>query len=765
MWRRLARSSATVARRSSIVYCVSVSQFRTYRSLCLPSNYCLATISRTFASASARYESRAHDVKVRDFALHELVRRPWFDLQEYCGPIEMSKVRQTLPLVWKKLISHAQGSGEMASEIVDDFYEVARRWRLPKLQRDVFSYMETHFLECVSFEMYGQMFTNLLAAKEAQTMRAIFERAMTRYDLEQGQTPPEIVYRLGIGAAIALDDYAGVKTLMREMEAKGVKPSIEIVTRVMVAQATNGDVKTVVKAAESLNLQSDKKLHEADLNRVITSLGIAGEPDAAFEFYRKSQVRLSSKTLMTLLLVCRKNARPKHALAVLSNRRSFGLKMLPEQYPMLLEIVEELNIGGAPGNEMASIYEEMRADNVPFTERVHALIARNQQHLHGTPFLVTPSAEGEMEAQLRTNELDLPLLHKLVDARKYGQAAAIMDSYVLPVSNDMISSDKHHGIDCLSEECTVVPPWLADIAVEVYSHNQEIEKVRSLLRGFLCVRGDFRHALSRIVGIFGGKGKLRDNRIAYEAFLAMQFQGLQIFRIRDALTLFKQNQDTKAALLLLWQVSKQIAGAMKDAKTAARHQEDFMRTLKSSGVLNFDPRRAIILIRMEYQYGQANMRTSLAPWPRPLVMIGKLYTPNEFMLVWDDMTRRSVAPSKAILRVVVPVMCGSVDVSINDSESWKGMKLFVLRGYHQAVEDRHDKYVLPVACFSMLLEAAVEIGTIEDVNVVYAGAVKTLRASTNKKHYSPADHSRILEAWNTTKSKKAADEHGALRDT
>lgn len=34
------------------------------------------------------------------------------------------------------------------------------------------------------------------------------------------------------------------------MEAKGVEPSIEIITRVMVAQAANEDVKIVVKVVE-----------------------------------------------------------------------------------------------------------------------------------------------------------------------------------------------------------------------------------------------------------------------------------------------------------------------------------------------------------------------------------------------------------------------------------------------------------------------------------------------------------------------------------
>lgn len=319
--------------------------------------------------------------------------------------------------------------------------------RLSKLQRDVFDYMEAHYLERISFEMYGQMFNILTFAKDPQRMRAIFERAMTRYDPEQGQVPPEIVYRLGITAAIALKDYVGVKMLVRDMETKGAKPSVEIVSRVMVAQAQSGDAKTVLAAAEKLNPQDGRKWHEADINRIITSLGIAGEPDAAFDFYRKSQMRLSPQTCMKLMLVCRGNSRPKHAFAILANRRRFGLKMSPFQYPTLLEIIEELGIAGAPGNEMALILKEMRDNSVQFNDRVHALIARNQQHLHGTAFMLTPSISDvgdgkedgvELEAQARTKEADKPLLRELLDSRKFAQAAAIVNSYLLPVSDDVI---------------------------------------------------------------------------------------------------------------------------------------------------------------------------------------------------------------------------------------------------------------------------------------------------------------------------------------
>ncbi|EGZ16134.1 hypothetical protein PHYSODRAFT_507682 [Phytophthora sojae] len=770
MWRRLA---AAVARRSPNAPRVDVLRLRTCRPLALSCSQHLLVSGRPFSSRD-RDASRVNDVKVRDIELRELVRRPWIEMQEYYGPVEMAKV---------------------APEIVEDFYEAARVCRLSKLQRDVFDYMEAHYLERISFEMYGQMFNILTFAKDPQRMRAIFERAMTRYDPEQGQVPPEIVYRLGITAAIALKDYVGVKMLVRDMETKGAKPSVEIVSRVMVAQAQSGDAKTVLAAAEKLNPQDGRKWHEADINRIITSLGIAGEPDAAFDFYRKSQMRLSPQTCMKLMLVCRGNSRPKHAFAILANRRRFGLKMSPFQYPTLLEIIEELGIAGAPGNEMALILKEMRDNSVQFNDRVHALIARNQQHLHGTAFMLTPSISDvgdgkedgvELEAQARTKEADKPLLRELLDSRKFAQAAAIVNSYLLPVSDDVIKGDRIEEANSVGEEPAIVPDWLADTAIEAYSQNQEVAKVRSLVRGFMCVRGDFKHALSRVVGLFGGNGKQRDSRMVYEAFLAMQVQGFPIFRVRDALTRFKQHQDSKAAFKLLMQVSGQIAEALRDSnciENAAKHQEDFMRVLERSGELNFDPVRTVrdvlrvLLASKELGIVFAAL-DQLASDGIPIRSLdyetifsamskanragGKVFSVEDFMKVWEDMARRSVAPSKALLRLVIPVLCGNDNMD-GISDKRKRRQLAVIEGYQQAAKDRRDNYVLPVACFSTLLESAAETGSVEDVNAIHAGAVRGLGASMNKRHLSLAEHSKILDTWQAIKSEKAAAESDAAQ--
>ncbi|KAF1775073.1 hypothetical protein GQ600_4110 [Phytophthora cactorum] len=107
--------------------------------------------------------------------------------------------------------------------------------------------------------------------------------------------------------------------------------------------------------------------------------------------------------------------------------------------------------------------------------------------------------------------------------------------------------------------------------------------------------------------------------------------------------------------------------------------------------------------RMEFLFEQSTMRTSSTSDKD-----GKLYTAEDFMTVWEDMTRRSVAPNKAALRLAIPALCEREDAC--DDDGWKRRKRALIQGYHQAAKDRFDNYVLPIACFSTLIEAAAETG-------------------------------------------------------
>ncbi|KAF4322297.1 hypothetical protein BBO99_00004099 [Phytophthora kernoviae] len=714
-------------------------------------------------------------------------RRSWDDLEGEFGSEELKKVRQTLPMTWKKLSIEE----EMAPDLVKEFFTAARQCQLFKLQWEVFKYMEMHYLDQVTYEMYGQMFDYLMTNKEPEKMQVVFERAISRYDPEQGRVAPEIVFRIGICAAIALADYVEMQALMHKMVANGVEPSVEIVTRVLVARAKHGDAKAVLATAANLNPLDGRNWHEADVNRVIASLGISGDPDAAFDFYRRTQTRLSSHTVMALMHVCRENARPKHALAILANRRRFGLKMLPAQYPRLLEIIEELDIAGAPASEMALVLQEMKENGVWFGNRVHAVIARNQQHLQGTPFMATildsNSSDGQSAVhavvQVRDKGVDVSLVRELLDTRKFAQAAAIVDAYTKPVSEKMISGNIQGDQD---KEAMIVPGWLADMAVEAYSQNQEVHKVQSLVQGFSCARGNFRHALTRTVGLFGGKGKMRNNRIAYDAFLAMQFQGFAIFRVRDALARFDEFQDTQAILELLDQMAAEIAeavhatGGAKNGYDTRGCPVDLMHTLGKSGKLHFDPRRAIrdafrILVSTKQLEKVVAALDHLGSYGVPVRTVdyesifaamnkanatNEVFSPEDFMVIWEDMTCRGVAPSKTILRLTIPALCSKTET--DDADEWEIRQRAIIQGYHQAALDRHDIYVLSVSCFSTLLAAAAEAGSVDDVQTVYSGAVKSLGASMNKKNLSPADHSEMMETWATVRLEKVAAENSAL---
>ncbi|KAG7388272.1 hypothetical protein PHYBOEH_007909 [Phytophthora boehmeriae] len=786
MWRRLAlRSAAAVAHGASSVRRVDAAHpsIRLSRRLQSPSQ--LSVEKRRFASISdvGNAPKSSDYVMVRGIPLRELSSRSWDDLTEEFGSKEMAKTRQTLPMTWKVL----SGDEKVAPDIVKEFFSVARHYGLFKLQWEIFSYMETHYLNQVTYEMYGQVFNYLMTKKEPEKMRAIYERAMAQHDPERGRVAPEIVFRFGICAAITLDDYAEMQSLMRKMVASGVEPSGEIVTRVMVARAKHGDTKAVLATAAKLDPQDDRKWHEADVNRVILSLGSSGEPDAAFDFYRRTQSRLSSHTVMALMHVCHGNARPKHALAILANRRRFGLKMLPEQYPRLLEIIEELGIAGAPAFEMALMLTEMKENGVYFGTRVHAVIARNQQHLQGTRFMATVLDSNTSDgpavvkdaAQIRVKDVDIPLVRELLDARKFAQAAAIVDAYMKPVY-DETTSDKIQGSQ--DKEAMIVPDWLADMAVEVYTQNHEVDKVQSLVQGFKFVRGNFRNALTRTVGLFGGTGKMRNKRIAYDAFLAMQFQGFAIYRVRDALARFDDYEDPHSTLELLEQLAAEIATALlandnaKMGYDARGRPVDFMSALGKSGVLHFDPRRAIrdvfrILVRTKQLDKVVAALDHLQSYGIPVRTVdyenifaamvkvntvNVVFSPEDFMVIWRDMTHRGVAPSKTVLRLTTPTLCSNAET--NDADERKNRQRSIVEGYHQAALDRHDNYVLPVSCFSTLLSAAAESGSVDDVLAIYSGAVKSLGASMNQRNLTPVEHSEMMETWTKVKMEKVAVE-------
>ncbi|RLN56128.1 hypothetical protein BBJ28_00012577 [Nothophytophthora sp. Chile5] len=750
----------------------------------------------------AAEDSNHTRLDVRGIALHSLARHPWDDLRRKFGPVKLGKARQALPQVWKSMANNTAAttaSEEKASdaptpEVVEEFFSAASQCKLSTLQMEIFNYMETHYPNVMDFVMYDEIFRVLSIAKDLKTMRVIFERAVQRYDPARGHPAPEIVYRFGICAAIVRNDMEDIQKLVDEMAAYDVDPSVEIKTRVLVAKAKGGDVETVLATSAQLDPHDGNQWHEADVTRVITSLGIVGKPEMAFDFYRRSQIRLSPNLLMVLMLVCRGNKQPKHALGILANRRRFGLKLMPNQYPLLLEILEELDIAGKPGHEMALVLEEMSANDVVFNARTHTIIARNQQHLQGTPFMLTeststsdsePSKEGNsmLDPQPRWMKTDLPLMRKLLENRDFAQAAAITDAYVRPVSDEGVDGKIHEGT---GRDATVVPPWLAEMAVEAYTQNADLDKVRSLLLGFSRVRGKFGHALSRMAGLFGGNGELRDNRVAYDVFLAMQFQERAIFRVRDALARFEQFHDADATLLLVKQVVVQIAKALDTISEAngdvgARRQKaDLIGSLKKSGALRFDPVRAVrdglrILVDMrelgkvvealDYLEAQGvpvrgdDYKAIFRAMRQVNSSRAGVYTADDFMTAWEDMTRRGVAPNKPVLHHVILTLCSKAGK--DDVDGRKRRQCALLEGYRQASSVCEDRYVLPIPCFSALLSAAAESGGIEDVHAVYTAAVKSLDSNMNRKHHSATYRNEMLQTWKTIRVRKVATEGDA----
>lgn len=336
------------------------------------------------AALSARAGGTLPDgLVVGGVPLPELARRSRRDLQDDLGDARMRKVRQGLPQRWKSLLD----AGKVAPQVVSQVFLAAAKFQLPKLMLEAFEYSDEHYPERVDYVVYGEMFNMLSRSGKPDAILKIYERVKDRFSAER--PAPEIIYRYGIYAKLGQEDFAGVEQLVQDMGRHDIPVSNEIASRVMVGLAKAGNEHSVLEIFESLDPQAGR-WHPADVDRVITSLGQIGHADEAFEFYREAQIKLSGNTLLSLLRVCELNDRPRHAMAVLANRKRFNLALNTRQFNRILESLEFFD----KREDIAAVLQEMVDSRVPLDAATHAIIARNQDVLQGAslPLASRPTA-------------------------------------------------------------------------------------------------------------------------------------------------------------------------------------------------------------------------------------------------------------------------------------------------------------------------------------------------------------------------------------
>lgn len=688
--------------------------------------------------------------------LLELVRRPRAELAAELGDAKLRAVRQSLPQRWRSLAA----AGKVPAPVVGQAFQAASRLELPKLMMETFEYADEHYPLRVDFVMYGEVFNLLARSKQADAIRAIYDRVKDRFD--DKRPAPEIVYRFGIYAKLGQQDFDGVETLVRDMKANGIGVSNEVVSRIMLGLAKAGKEQSVLEIFASLDHEVGR-WHPADVDRVVTSLGQVGHADAAFDFYRESEVRLSANTLLALLGVCEKNNRPKHAMALLANRKRFNLMLNTRQYNKVLEALEFFDMR----QEIGNILKEMTSLQLSFDVRTKEIIARNQDALRQTQFAVASKAVTSASgSQKRSRQVDEPLVRDLMAKRAYKEVAAMVDGFLKPVTLPESEKTKDNGSDSTqvsARHATTVPGWLAAPAVTAYFSIGERHKLLKLLQGFGLVKNpSAERALNITVRLASTSNNPRDVPVAYQALKAIQQQGYEIMRPRDAIECFRHHRDVDAAIALCQQMIRQLNETLRgenEAGNDANRAANFNRVLNStlqmlvdshelSGVVDLlneiefldfhiSGRDYATIFSAMRVYNQSAGNQSDAVIP---------YDATDFEMIWKDMKHREVTPTKQIIGNI----CGPIK-----SRGSPSMQRSVVDVYLQIALDKRgasevtDSYVMPLTCFTALLEMASRHMSTRKVLQLYNDAVSHIHQAGSVTHARPSVVRSVHRDWAT----------------
>ncbi|TYZ60044.1 hypothetical protein PybrP1_007235 [[Pythium] brassicae (nom. inval.)] len=664
-----------------------------------------------FASTTAR----TLPLDVCGVALHDLAKRPSRDLQSEFGADVLRAVRRSLPQLWDELLKEHVADGDesppVSRDVAKQIFQAAHQQQLTDLALRVFEYMDAAFPAQVDFVVYGEVFTMLARLGKADETLAVFERNKHLYS--EDRPAPELIYRFGLFGMMGKRDFAGVDGLLEEMERYGIPLTNELRSRIMIAYAKTGNSEKVMEIYQTLEPHAGR-WHEADVDRVINSMGLIRCADEAFEFYRNARIKLSGNTIVALLNVCRKTNRPKHAMAILENRKRFNLVLNTREYNKVLEALEAFEEFA----QIAPLLDEMKANGARFDKLTNAIIARNQQCLHGTPYeRAVPEAKqpgptdglesGVADLHLSEHKKSKRKIRDLNNAQKFEAAAALADTYIAP-----LEGDENLGV-------LTIPGPLSAEAVVAYAKNGEHDKVKALVKGFGRAKGNFHKALTSVRSIYAGS----DTALEYDTFRASLFQDSVIFRVNDALERFKEFKDPESTIALFRQAFVRIVATLEE------NGRDFLKLKKTLQFERMHVVRTTLQILIENQKIEYVLEVldilDASGFP---VRVGDyttivrlmreqgagVYSADAFDQIWEDMlTKRDIVPVKAIVANSCAALAGG---SADQHDR-------LLKAYAIAKENPDDQYVLVPVCYSALLAAAVKSGTLSDVQALYDDAM------------------------------------------
>nr|CCA16104.1 conserved hypothetical protein [Albugo laibachii Nc14] len=504
-----------------------------------------------------------------------------------------------LNLEWKtirvQLIDDPNNS-ENAAKLKEIITRADRNYDTPFLKK-VFKHLQKFAPQEITFETYGLMFRIWNRMGDGDSMIATYETGIQYYGNTENPSIPELIYRFGVAGYLYQGEFDKADEILNTMDENQIQISDELHSIIMMTHAKAGNKDRVISSYHALNPEKGW-WYQNVFDRVITSLGIIGEPQLAFDFYTKSRKSLHSGTLRSLLQVCINNNCPEQAAKILENRKHFDLKLNTNAYNSILLALEFLN----RQDELESVLEEMK-ETVRLDSLTHKIIRRNESVLNEE---ILALAQDTRRSQYSTPEPDNTIL-RLIHTEKYAEAVQAAEPLMEEAKMEHFKDPSN-----FVENAIYIHPQKAKTVLKALAHAKETEKLARFLTHCNQYDASYRFALRSLAKFYRDQSPAGPNHTNYLVYRRLQDTDTVIYDTKAASDAFAAFNDVDALAQLYERI------------LAVRKQWDDHAITENSEVEN--PVR-------ERPLGWANFRVALKAYSTMLISNNRL---DEFSSAMDQ---------------------------------------------------------------------------------------------------------------------------------
>ncbi|KAL0592469.1 hypothetical protein ABG067_000033 [Albugo candida] len=454
-----------------------------------------------------------------------------------------------LKLEWKSIrnqLVEEPNNPENAAKLDEIIARANRNYDTPFLKK-VFKYLQKFAPREITFETYGLMFRIYNRIGDGNALVKAYESGLQYYTTSENPSIPELIYRFGVAGYLYQGEFDKADEILNKMDENRVQISHELHSIIMMTHAKAGNKDRVIATLNAIDPEKGW-WYQNVFDRVITSLGIIGEPQLAFDFYTKSRKSLHSGTLRSLLQVCINNNCTEQAAKILENRKHFDIKLNTNAYNSILLALEFLN----RQNELMSVLEEMK-EAVSLDSLTYKIIQRNESVLDEETIAL---AQNNQKSSYSIPEPDNRIL-KLIREEKYAEAAEVAEPFLERATMEHFKDPIH-----FSENAIYIDPQKAKTVLKALVHAKEDEKLARFLTYCNHYNASYRFALRSIAKLYREQNPDESTHTQYLIYRRLQDTETVIYDTKVASDAFTAFNDIDA----LSQLYEQILAVRKDWK-------------------------------------------------------------------------------------------------------------------------------------------------------------------------------------------------------